>query len=161
MARLTLRGTSRLLALAAIAIAPACSFFEPDTGAPLTACVDGDSNPNVKVSFANDIRPIMDGRVVGPKPCADCHYADRGTQEGINEAGLRLATLGALRKGGNRTGPDIVVKGQPCASPIIQKLRGTFGEGARMPKGGPYWNQEQIQLFMDWISEGAEGGDME
>jgi len=144
-----------------VALAPACTLFEPETAGPLTACVDGDSNPSVKVSFAKDIRPLMDGRVPGPKPCADCHYLTKGTQEGINESGLKLATLGALLNGGNRTGKGIIVKGSPCQSPIIQKLRGTFGEGARMPKGGPYWNPDQIQLFMDWISEGAEGGAME
>ena len=28
-----------------------------------------------------------------------------------------------------------------------------------MPKGGPYWSPEQIQLMMDWIAEGAQGMD--
>lgn len=156
MARLTLAGVSRLLAPLVIALAPACTLVEPETGEPLAACVDGDSNPSVKVSFANDIRPLIDGRVPGPRPCADCHYLTRGTHQGADESGLKLATLAALRKGGNRTFDDIIVKGSPCKSAIIRKIRGTYGD-ARMPKGGPYWSPAQIQLFMDWIAEGAEG----
>ena len=42
----------------------------------------------------------------------------------------------------------------------MQKLKGTYG-GARMPKGGPYWTAEQIQLMIDWIAEGAIGADDE
>ena len=26
-----------------------------------------------------------------------------------------------------------------------------------MPKNGPYWTAEQIQLMVDWIAEGALG----
>jgi hypothetical protein len=161
VAGLTLAGMSRVLAVVALGVAPACAFIQPETGDRLAACVDGDSNPAVKVSFAKDIRPIIDGRVLGPKPCADCHYLTQGSQEGVNESGLKLATLEALRKGGNRTSADIVVPGSPCKSAIIQKIRGTFAGGARMPKGGPYWTPEQTQLFMDWISEGALGENAE
>jgi hypothetical protein len=158
--RLTLRGVSRLLALVAfvtICVAPGCTQLQPETGDTLTACVEGDSNPAVKVSFAKDIRPLMNGIAGGPRPCADCHYATTGSQEGINESGLKLATLEGLRNGGNRTSADIIVKGSPCKSAVIQKLRGTYGAGSRMPRGGPYWTPAQIQLFMDWITEGAEG----
>lgn len=149
-----------LAAIAAIATiaasAPGCSAIQPEVGERLAACVDGDSNPTVKVSFADQIRPIIDGKVPGPKPCANCHYHSRGTKEGLNEARLDLESLGALKKGGSRTSSDIVVPGQPCKSAIIQKLRGTYHD-ARMPKGGPYWTPEQIQLMMDWIAEGAQG----
>ena len=42
----------------------------------------------------------------------------------------------------------------------MQKLRGT-APNARMPKNGPYWSPEEIQLMVDWIAEGAKGGDAE
>jgi Planctomycete cytochrome C len=153
VARLTLAGVSRVIALCAIAIAPACTALEPETGDRLRACVDVDSSPET-VSFKGKIRPLIDGRTPGPKPCKNCHYRNDGTHEGVDTSGLDLETLPAIKKGGNNTAGITVIPGKPCESAIIQKIRGTFG-GARMPKGGPYWTPEQVQLFMDWISEGA------
>jgi hypothetical protein len=146
------------LVLLAMAVAPACKDLEPDVGDPIAACVDADSNPAVAVSFKDQIRPIMDGRVPGPKPCANCHYHSKGTMEGLIASGLDLETLVSLRRGGHTTGTDIVIPGSPCKSAIVQKLRGTY-EGPRMPKGGPYWEPEQVQLMIDWIAEGAKGAD--
>ena len=145
-------------ALAASIIA--CSAVQPEVGEPLAKCVDVDSDPNVTVSFKDQIRPLMNGTFASPRPCMDCHYASRGTMEGLAATGFDLETLGTLRKGGRRTFDDIVVPGQPCKSAIVQKIKGTY-EGARMPKGGPYWNAQQIQLMIDWIAEGANGADNE
>ena len=158
-ARVALVGLVGLVGLV-LASNGGCSAIQPEVGDRLDACVDGDSNPAVKVSFKDQIRPIIDGRVPGPKPCANCHYDSRGTRAGLNETGFNLETLGSLKKGGRRTFADIVVPGQPCKSAIVQKLRGAF-EGGRMPKGGPYWSPEQVQLMMDWIAEGAQGANDE
>ena len=138
--------------------APACSAIQPEVGELLPACVDADSNPdpNAKVNFKTQIRPIMNGDVPGPKPCAACHYETRGSKEGLLASGLNLETLLTLKAGGRETRDAIVVPRKPCSSVIVQKLRGTFS-GARMPKGGPYWSPEQVQLMIDWIAEGAEG----
>lgn len=153
------------VALFASAFAPAilaCSSIEPEVGERLSACVDSDSDPNVTVSFKAQIRPLMDGTFATPKPCMNCHYPSpsRGTMEGLNRTGLNLETLGTLRKGGVHTADDIVVPGQPCKSAIVQKLKGTYAD-ARMPKDGPYWNAQQLQLMIDWIAEGANGADNE
>jgi hypothetical protein len=160
MARVSLASLTSIAISVVIAIVPACTAVEPEVGERLTACVDADSNPAVNVVFKDQIRPLMQGLVPGPKPCANCHYHSGGTREGLNETGFDLETLGTLRKGGRRTFDDIVVPGQPCKSAIVQKLKGTY-EGARMPKGGPYWTAEQIQLMIDWIAEGAPGADTE
>jgi hypothetical protein len=161
------RGPKRSLAclliacgVLSIAVVPACSAVQPEVGERLTACVDADSNPDVKVVFKDSIRPLIAGKVPGPKPCANCHYHSSGTREGLDETGFDLETLGSLRMGGRRTFDDIVVPGQPCKSAIVQKLKGTYLD-ARMPKGGPYWDQEQIQLMIDWIAEGATGANDE
>jgi hypothetical protein len=146
--------------LGSTALAPGCSALQPEVGEPLTACVDADSNPAQKVVFKDSIRPLMNGVVGGPRPCADCHYHSRGTMEGLDQTGLDLETLGSLKNGGHRTGLGIVVPGQPCKSAIVQKLKGTY-DGARMPRGGPYWTPEQIQLMIDWIAEGATGANDE
>ncbi|MDB4934177.1 MAG: hypothetical protein JWP87_1149 [Labilithrix sp.] len=152
--------TTIVSAFIALALSPACTVIEPEVGERLTACVDADSNPNVKVVFKDQIRPLINGMVPGPKPCANCHYHSSGTREGLDETGFDLETLKALKLGGRRTFDDIVVPGQPCKSAIVQKLKGTY-EGARMPKGGPYWTAEQIQLMIDWIAEGAVGANEE
>lgn len=161
LGRRSLAGILALAAAFAVASGPACTNLEPETGDRLAACVDADSDPNAKVSFAKDLRPLINGLVPGPKPCANCHFPNSGTHEGFDQSGLNLATLHWLRVGGNRTHDTIIVKGHPCQSALIQKIRGTFGEGARMPKGGPYLSPQQIQMFMDWIAEGAEGEDKE
>lgn len=148
------------LALVALALAPACGTIEPEVGERLSACVDADSNPAVKVSFKDQIRPIMAGKVPGPTPCGMCHSPVAGTMEGFNATGFDIRKLASVRKGGRNTSDDIIVPGKPCESAIVQKLKGTYG-GARMPKGGPYWNAEQIQLMIDWIAEGASGADDE
>ncbi len=145
----------------AVVFAPACASFEPETGERLSACVDADSDPNTTVSFARDLRPLVNGLVPGHKPCANCHFPNSGTRAGFDQTNLDLTTLRWLRLGGNRTRDTIIVKGRPCQSALVQKIRGTFGEGARMPKGGPYLSPQQIQLFMDWIAEGAQGDDTE
>jgi hypothetical protein len=158
LARITL-GIAVIVSTLAPSIA-ACSTIEPEVGERLSACVDADSNPTVTVSFKDDIRPLMNGVIPGPEPCATCHYHSRGLMGGLRETGLDLETFGSLKKGGHRTLDDIVVPGQPCKSAIVQKLKGTYA-GARMPKDGPYWTAQQIQLMIDWIAEGANGADNE
>jgi hypothetical protein len=48
-----------------------------------------------------------------------------------------------------------VIPGDPDNSFIIQKLEGTQALGARMPDGGPYLQQSQIDLIRQWIAAGA------
>jgi len=141
----------------AIAIAAAmtfgCSSVQPEVGERLEACVDADSNPAKDVDFKTEIRPIID------EYCAKCHVYGRGTEEGYREVHFDQGTLGTLRKGGTNTAGNIIVPGKPCSSAYVQKIRGTFPIGARMPKNGPYLEREEIRLIMDWIAEGAKGND--
>lgn len=143
-----------------LGLAPGCAFVDPQTGDPLAVCVDADSDPTKTVSFKDQIRPIMKGLPFGPRPCGDCHVPGKGSQEGFDETGLNLGTLKTARAGGRRSQNATIIPGSPCRSVMVQKLRGTF-DGARMPKGGPYWSAEQVQLLTDWIAEGAVGGDDE
>ena len=139
----------------AIAIAAttglACANLEPEVGERLEACVDADSDPAKPVDFKSQIRPIIEAR------CSSCHYYGRGTEEGYREVGFDQGTLGSLRKGGRNTGPNVIVPNKPCSSFYVQKIRGTFASGARMPKNAPPLSREEIRLIMDWIAEGAQG----
>ena len=157
MRRLALVLTTPVV-IASIAFLASCRDLEPEVGDSISACVDVDSNPTVDVSFARDIRPIMNGAVGGAKPCKNCHYHSTGTHEGLQQTGLDMETLGSLRNGGHNSGGGIIaIPGKPCESVIVQKVRGTFPIGVRMPKGGPYLAPEQIQLLADWVFEGAKG----
>lgn len=152
-----------LAALVTSVIAGAgCEELQPETGERRMECVDADSDPTKPVVFATDIRPLLDGAVEGTKGCKGCHYGtSTGSREGLLATGLDLEKLRTIRLGGRNTPPGkVVVPGKPCSSAIVQKLQGTFG-GGRMPRGGPYWEPAKIQLVIDWIAEGAQGGDDE
>lgn len=137
----------------AVATTFGCSSLQPEVGDRLEACVDADSDQATPVDFKTQIRPIIEAR------CSSCHYYGRGTEEGYREVGFDQGSLGTLRKGGSNTGANILVQGKPCSSAYVQKIRGTFASGARMPKNAPPLRREEIQLIMDWIAEGAAGND--
>jgi hypothetical protein len=127
-----------------------CSAFEPDIGDPSPPI---DAGP--PVIFSRDIRPMLD------KSCKVCHYSTQAQHIGLDGSGLDLATLGSLRRGGNDTHQNIVVPYAPEGSALVLKLRGTFSEGVRMPKYGPYWSDDQIAVVATWIAQGAQGDDSE
>lgn len=117
------------------------------------------------VSFSRDIRPLMNRTETDPAGpgCSMCHYrTNGGAQMGINEGQLDMTTLGDLRRGGKTSGAGIIIPGNPNGSALVQKLRGTYASGSRMPwNGPPYWKDEEIERVATWIAEGAQGADDE
>jgi hypothetical protein len=141
-----------------------CDQLDPQTGPTSVACSDTDSDPANPVSFAMQIRPLMDRSSTDPTGhgCLTCHYSTQPIHVCTDLTGLDVATLGALRQGGTISGANIIIPGKPCESALVQKLQGDYFEGLQMPKDGPpYWSQDEIQLVIDWIAEGANGGDSE
>jgi hypothetical protein len=150
-----------------------CGAFSPSVGAecssdPAACAAPSDAGvadaADGQVSFANDLRPIMNRSSSDPAGpgCADCHYSTAASPIGIEVGGLDMTTLGQMRKGGKTSGTNIIIPGNPDGSALIQKLRGTYPYGARMPYSGPpYLTDAEIQLFADWISQGAVGADDE
>lgn len=162
-ARFSLAPSLVLGALATL-LAGGCGALDPGTGPLQAACSDTDSDPDDTVSFANQIRPLMNRSSTDPTGhgCITCHYSTQPTHPCTDVTGLDLSTLGALRQGGTITGTSIVIPGKPCESALVQKLQGDYFEGLQMPKDGPpYWSQDEIQLVIDWIAEGANGEDSE
>jgi hypothetical protein len=156
-----------------------CSSLDPNTGAALPPPVDmpdadvsdtgqpeDDADPGA-VNFGRDIRPLMNrpsppkGDTMTPKGCKGCHYRTEPSHNGIDLGGLDLTTLGSLRVGGGSSGRRIVVAGKPAESALVQALHGQYPYSAQMPKTGPYWKDEEIELVERWISEGAKGADGE
>jgi hypothetical protein len=157
----------------------ACSSLDPNIGpwrveqppvddaGTADAEPDGDDIDPAGVSFARDIRPLIDrgsppkGDTTTPKGCKNCHYSTQASHNGIDLGGLDLTTLGSLRHGGGSSGVRIVIPGKPDESVIVQVLRGTYGYAPRMPKNGTFWPPEEIQKVVDWIAQGAKGKSVE
>ena len=92
--------------------------------------------PSVEVSYANDIRPILESR------CGSCHMG-----EFVSE-GLDMNTYESLLAG-SQNGP-VLIPGDANDSLLVQKI--TAG---KMPKRGPKLTPTQIQMITDWINAGA------
>ena len=90
------------------------------------------------VSFKDDIQPILAERCAIP----GCHAAP-----GV--AGLDLSKYDTFKKGG-ANGPAFDA-GDGKGSLVVKRI-----DGGGMPPGGPPLDADQIQLFVDWIDEGAE-----
>ena len=141
------------------------SDAEANPDANADAAIDSDARPApTGVNFRRDIRPLMNRAGTDPtgKGCKNCHYSTEVNHQGIDLGGLDLATLGALREGGGSSGRRIIVPGKPEESAFVQKLRGTYPYGTRMPKNGPaFWSDADVKVVTDWIAEGAQGSDDE
>ena len=86
--------------------------------------------------------------------CTACHIGANAPQ------GLRLDAANSYALLVNVSSNEVpgtlrVNPGNPAASYIVQKLQGTNAVGARMPFGGPYLSQTQIDLVRGWIAAGA------
>lgn len=141
--------------LLGLAIAAAgCARLEPDVG-PLLAgtCDDSDTNPATGVSFSAQIRPLLNR----PSGGCSCHMPEPGGPgTGTQLSGLNLSSWASLRAGGNNSGTQIVLGGQPCDSILYQKLSEAPPFGSRMPLDGPpYFSADELRLIHDWIAEGA------
>ncbi len=94
--------------------------------------------PVPEVSFQEDILPILQ---------ANC--AVQGCHAGANpQVGLNLETYAGFEQG-SLLGP-VFNPGDSNGSKVIRRI-----DGGGMPPGGPL-DDAQIQLFKDWIDEGAQ-----
>ena len=92
-----------------------------------------------KVSFKDDIQPILAERCTIP----GCHAAP-----GVG--GLNLSQYDTLKKGGN-SGVAFAA-GNGNGSLVVKRIDG----GGMPPIENWRLTEEQIQLFIDWIDEGAK-----
>ena len=90
--------------------------------------------PPPGVSFQEDILPILQASCAVP----GCHAAPNPPK------GLNLETYAGFERGG------VFNPGDSNGSVVIQRI-----DGGGMPPGAPLAD-DQIQLFKDWIDEGAE-----
>jgi mono/diheme cytochrome c family protein len=88
------------------------------------------------VSFANDILPILQSR------CINCHGGDRV------EEGLNMKSYSGIMTGSDN-GP-VITAGDPANSLLVELV-----STQKMPKKGPKLTPPQIQLIIDWVTQGA------
>lgn len=106
-----------------------------------------------KVSFNADLQPIIDKR------CVFCHVT--GAESGGLNLGRSLARRNLVSVPSTESSLMRVEPGNPDKSYIIHKLKGTQatvgGIGGRMPlSDAPIsLSESEIQLFVQWIHEGA------
>lgn len=163
--------TGLAVALALASGSVGCCAFDPNVGYLNDASGSsgggegggGSIEDDGVVRFWRDIRPIIDRPFDHPSKhgCRSCHYSTEPQHVGYDLGGLDLSTLGALRKGGATSGSKIVIAGRPDDSVLVQKLRGTYGFGAPMPRGGAKWGEDELGLLVEWIAAGAAGADDE
>jgi hypothetical protein len=106
---------------------------------------------NAKVSFANDIVPLLNTR------CVVCHLT--GTEAGKLSLAPKVAFSNLVNVPSNESQWLRVKPGSPEGSYLMMKLDGTQldhgGKGAQMPFGGPVLDSSTLDLIRQWISVGA------
>lgn len=107
------------------------------------------SNQKVEISYNNDIRPILSDK------CFLCHGPDLNTRQ----AGLRLDLQeGAFAELISKKGHSAVVPGDPENSELIKRIS-SDNPAYLMPQPEsnlPQLTASEIELFRQWISEGAK-----
>ena len=95
--------------------------------------------PSAAVSFQNDVKPLFNRY-----GCTSCHGGSNN---------LFVTSVASLMRGG-LNGPAIVPL-KPENSILVQKIKPNPSFGDRMPQGGPYLKDDEIQIIVNWIKDGA------
>ena len=101
-----------------------------------------------EVSFALDVRPILESR------CVACHHTAGEGGEGYAASGLDLSTYEGVMAG-TRHGP-VVIPGDPLSSNLIRLIEGKAAPEIRMPHDQRPLLRYQILTIRDWVKQGAE-----
>lgn len=110
-----------------------------------------DANATTTISFANQIQPLLNER------CVVCHITGAENGELNMEPGLALGNLVNVPSTESRL--NLITPGNPQASYLIHKLRGTHievgGRGDQMPFGAEPLEDDQLALITKWIEDCA------
>ena len=123
---------------------PTPNFTTASTVAVPTA-VPGQPTPSISPAVAQ----------IFQAHCAACHISN-------NLGGLQLKSYADLQKGGNVVSGPVVIPGDHAKSVLWQIVQPGSGQpgGSRMPLGGPYLADADINTIASWIDGlgGKKGG---
>ncbi len=98
-----------------------------------------------QVSFANDIKPILD------EQCLTCHTKGG---EGTEKSGLVMTTYQQLMKG-TKFGP-VIIPGDSLTSALNMLVEGRADKSIRMPHHRDPLDEQAIALLKSWVDQGAK-----
>ncbi len=90
--------------------------------------------------------------------CSGCHTGPTSNTlpSGMNLSSTADSFAALVNVPSLQVALDRVEPGDPDNSYLIDKLEGTQTEGTRMPQGGPFLEQETIDMIRQWITDGAQ-----
>ena len=98
-----------------------------------------------QASFSLDVFPIIESR------CVKCH---RPGGPGYEASGLDLRSYDGLMTGTKHG--KVVVPGDPLTSNVIVLIEGRADPSIRMPHNERPLLKQQIEIFREWVSQGAK-----
>jgi len=93
------------------------------------------------VTYNADIKPLITA-----KGCSDCHTFTLSYNSLLEE------------KSALNDGIPLVNTAKPDSSVLIWRIEGKTSSGSplvKMPQGGSYYSEEEINIFKAWITQGA------
>jgi hypothetical protein len=127
-----------------VATALAAMMFA-GAGSELHVCQASAASPAPRVSFSEDVLPLLKFK------CSSCHQAGG---EGYEKSGLDLTSYQGVMKG-TKFGP-MVVPGDPETSNLMRLLDWRASAELRMPHGKKQLSICDRDLIRTWIFDGAK-----
>ncbi|MEP9410077.1 MAG: hypothetical protein HRF42_01500 [Candidatus Brocadia sp.] len=127
---------------------------------------EGAKDDTPSPDFNRDVFPLLTKSVNGSIPCSLCHYNNNSAtsrERSQSQACLDLSSWEGIISGAEGSGHEAIIDLEnPANSLIIKRLRGQKTEDEaendhRMPFGGPYFTEYEIQKIERWIADGAKG----
>ena len=112
--------------------------------AGLSSCDKAEQPQYQKVTYANDVEPIIQ------KHCAVCHLSG---QQGARESGLVMDSYASLMKG--TPFGQVINPGSAMSSSLYILVSGKDRLTVTMPHGKKPLSDEEIETIRVWIENGA------
>ncbi len=127
---------------------------------------EGAQDDTPSPDFNRDVLPLLTESVNGSIPCSLCHYNNNGAtskERSQSQACLDLSSWEGVISGADGIEHESLIDLEnPSNSMLLKLLRGQKTEEEieddhRMPFGGPYFTEYEIQKIERWIAGGAKG----